>query len=101
MLFCLLGHLRDDLCSYNFAHIPHMHSAANSLGPTSVLPPSIAQKIGGMCMTAVAASPGRQSSSLWHHAVLIVGLLAVCIVAVTQLPPLHETAGVLSEAVGC
>jgi hypothetical protein len=50
-------------------------------------------------MTAVPTSPGRQSSSLWHYAVLLAGLLAVCIVAVTQLPPLHETAGVLLEGV--
>lgn len=65
----------------------------------SVLSPIVAQQIGGMCMPAVPVGSGRQSSSLWHHAVLVAGLLAVCIVAVTQLPPLHETAGVLSEAV--
>jgi hypothetical protein len=54
---------------------------------------------GGMCSTAVPAGLGRQSSSLVQRVVLSAGLLAVCVVAVTQLQPLHETAGVLSDTV--
>ena len=52
-----------------------------------------------MCSAAASAGLRRPSFSLAHHVVLLAGLLAVCIVAITQLPPLHVTAGVLSEAV--
>jgi hypothetical protein len=52
-----------------------------------------------MCSAEVPAGLGRQSSSLVHHVVWSLGLLAVCIIAVTQPPPLRDTAGVLSDAV--
>jgi hypothetical protein len=67
--------------------------------PSQWMPVSCAGLIGGMCSTDVPDGLGRHRSGLLHQAVLSAGLLAVCVVAVTQLPPLHDTAGVLSDAV--
>lgn len=47
---------------------------------------------------AAGCSAGRSGSQV-HHVVLAAGLLVICYIGGTHLPPLHETATVLSKAV--